>query len=248
MNEINRDFKGVWIPVELWLSKELKPMEKFFLLEIDSLDNHDGCFASNAHFAELFDISKGRCTQIIKKLEADGWVSLKLIRKDKVIQKRIIKVVNKLNSPIKKIKQGSEKIKLGYLENDEGNNTNINNTNKRKYKEKFVIPDFINQQAWGEFEQHRKEIKKPMSNLARTKATNQLKDLNHEQQQEVVDYSIQGGYPGLYPEQLKKRGANNDTHIGAGKKTRREHHAEISGGIKRDHEQAIARALANGTL
>ena len=120
------DFKGVWIPRELWLTKNLKPMEKFFLLEIESLDGENGCFASNAHFSDLFDVSKGRCTQIIKKLESNGWVKIELTREGKQIVKRTIRVVNKLNNPSEKIKQGSEKIKQPYLENDEGNNTNIN--------------------------------------------------------------------------------------------------------------------------
>ena len=36
---MERAFKGIWIPAEIWLSKELKIMEKLFLVEIDSLDN-----------------------------------------------------------------------------------------------------------------------------------------------------------------------------------------------------------------
>ena len=122
---MNRDFKGIWIPKEIWLTKELTLMEKLFLIEIDSLDNDQHCFASNAYFAEFFDISKGRCTQIIKSLESKGFIHIQLEREKKVITKRLIRVVNKLNTPIAKTKQG-------YLENDEENNTlpnkTINNT------------------------------------------------------------------------------------------------------------------------
>lgn len=39
---MNRDFKGVWIPKEIWLSTELTLQEKVMLVEIDSLDNEDG--------------------------------------------------------------------------------------------------------------------------------------------------------------------------------------------------------------
>ena len=35
---MNRDFKGVWIPKEVWLDDKLSWMEKLFLVEIDSLD------------------------------------------------------------------------------------------------------------------------------------------------------------------------------------------------------------------
>jgi hypothetical protein len=116
-----RDFKGIWIPREIWLTSELTLLEKIFLVEIDSLDNDQNCYASNAYFADFFGISKGRCTQIIKSLEAKGFIQIQLIRDKNVIKKRVIKVVRKLNTPIAKTKQG-------YLENAEDNNTYLNNT------------------------------------------------------------------------------------------------------------------------
>jgi hypothetical protein len=125
---IHRDFKGVWIPKKIWLNKNLSIMEKLFLVEIDSLDNEDGCYASNSHFSEMFYISKGRCTQIVKSLERKGFVKITLIRDKKIITKRLIRVVNKLNTLVNKLNSPSENIKQGYLENDEGNNTVINNT------------------------------------------------------------------------------------------------------------------------
>jgi len=116
-----RDFKGIWIPREIWLASELTLLEKIFLVEIDSLDNEQNCYASNAYFADFFGISKGRCTQIIKSLEAKGFIQIQLIRDKNVIKKRVIRVVRKLNTPIAKTKQG-------YLENAEDNNTYLNNT------------------------------------------------------------------------------------------------------------------------
>lgn len=123
-----RDFKGVWIPKDLWLDKTLKPIHKFFLIEIDSLDSKKGCIASNAHFSQLFGVTKGRCTQIIKELEAKGLIKIHLFYEGKMIKRRAIEVVNKLN-------RGSEKIKQGYLINAEGTNTIITNTNKENNKE-----------------------------------------------------------------------------------------------------------------
>jgi hypothetical protein len=116
-----RDFKGIWIPREIWLTSELTLLEKIFLVEIDSLDNEQNCYASNAYFAEFFGVSKGRCTQIIKSLEAKGFIHIQLIRDKNVITKRVLRVVRKLNTPLAKTKQG-------YLENAEGNNTYLNNT------------------------------------------------------------------------------------------------------------------------
>ena len=137
-----RDFKGVWIPKDIWLNRDLSVMEKLFLVEIDSLDNEQGCFASNKHFSDFFDISKGRCTQIIKSLEEKGLVSIKHEYKGKQIIRRTIRVVNKvnkvdneLNGVVNNLNEGSEKTKQGCLENDEDNNT-INNPINNSYNNK----------------------------------------------------------------------------------------------------------------
>jgi len=129
---MKRDFKGIWIPKQIWLNKNLTVMEKLFLVEIDSLDNADGCFASNAHFADVFDVTKGRCTQIIRSLEAKKYVNIQLIREGKQVVRRLIRVVNKLNNPIKNIKQP-------YLENAQGNNTITNNTKRELRALDFLL-------------------------------------------------------------------------------------------------------------
>lgn len=140
---MKRDFKGIWIPKQVWLSKELTMMEKIFLVEIDSLDNEEGCFASNAYFAEFFGITKGRCTQIIKSLEKKNILTIDLIYKEKLIKKRVLRVVSKLNTPIKNIKQG-------YLENDDDNNTLYNtSTIYKKLRENKVLFESISMQNKG---------------------------------------------------------------------------------------------------
>ena len=131
---VHRDFKGVWIPKEIWLNKELTIMEKLFVVEIDSLDNEDGCYASNKHFAKFFGVSRGRCTQIIKQLEAKNYVSIDLERDGKVISKRVVRILNTL---VKKLNTPSENIKHGYLENAQESNTVINNTENNIYIDAF---------------------------------------------------------------------------------------------------------------
>jgi len=54
MDKQDRDFKGIWIPKEVWLADELNYIQKLLLVEIDSLDNEKGCFASNDYFADFF--------------------------------------------------------------------------------------------------------------------------------------------------------------------------------------------------
>jgi len=69
-------FTGVFFPAHLWLTKELLPLEKMMLLEIDRLDNNDGCYATNKHFTSLFNKSQVTISKTITQLKEKGLVDL----------------------------------------------------------------------------------------------------------------------------------------------------------------------------
>jgi len=73
---MNRNFKGVWIPKNIYTNKELSWTEKIILVEIDSLDNdlEKGCFASNAYLSEFLGISEGTCANIISGLKSKNYL------------------------------------------------------------------------------------------------------------------------------------------------------------------------------
>ncbi|MDD6761159.1 MAG: conserved phage C-terminal domain-containing protein [Turicibacter sp.] len=130
----NRAFKGIWIPKEIWLSTDLKVMEKLVLVEIDSLDNEEGCFASNDHFSKFFSLSKNRCSEIIKSLEKKGYITIEYVYQQgsKAISKRVIKCVRNIDNPIRKTEEG-------YSENREDNNTSFNNTFSNTSNKKDIV-------------------------------------------------------------------------------------------------------------
>ncbi len=71
----NRDFKGVWIPKEIWLNTDLSIIEKVLLVEIDSLDNSErGCFASNEYLAKFVQLSESRVAHIISDLKKREYI------------------------------------------------------------------------------------------------------------------------------------------------------------------------------
>jgi DNA-binding GntR family transcriptional regulator len=86
-----RDFKGVWIPREIWLSAQLSLMEKVLFVEISSLDNERGCFASNAYFAEFFGVSDRQIRNVIGGLKSKGFVTVSVQNKNA----RIIRTAGK---------------------------------------------------------------------------------------------------------------------------------------------------------
>jgi len=111
IDSYERAFKGVWIPAEVWLCRELSIMEKLFFVEISSLDREKGCFASNAHFSDFFGVGKARCTQIIKSLESKRLISILLIREGNNIVKRIIKCTQSSLENVPKNTPYTDKIK-----------------------------------------------------------------------------------------------------------------------------------------
>ena len=77
----DRDFKGVWIPKEIWLNSALNITDKAILIEIDSLDNgEEGCWAGNKHFAEMLGCTERQASASIAKLVSMNFV--KVIRFD----------------------------------------------------------------------------------------------------------------------------------------------------------------------
>ena len=67
--------------------------------------------------------------------------------------------------------------------------------------------ELLNEKAWEEFVQHRKEIKKKLTLGAEKKNRRVLEGLPFDEQQEIVDQAIRSGWTGLFP--LKKGGGGN---------------------------------------
>lgn len=89
---MERDFKGVWISKEIYLSENLNWSEKILLVEIDSLAKNGECFASNEHFAKFLGVSKRQIQHLLASLKEKGYITTLNIYKQgsKEVEKRII--------------------------------------------------------------------------------------------------------------------------------------------------------------
>ncbi len=86
-----------------------------------------------------------------------------------------------------------------------GLSPNPNNPDKDKDKDKDKdIPKGIDLQVWEDFEQHRREISKPLTKLSRSKNLNVLLN-NLNNQREIVDSTIQNRWTGLFPIKTQKK-------------------------------------------
>lgn len=72
-----RDFKGVWIPKQIWLDTRLNALDKVIFVEIDSLDvGENGCWASNEYLADFCQCSTWKISSAIKKLTENGYITV----------------------------------------------------------------------------------------------------------------------------------------------------------------------------
>lgn len=73
---MNRDFKGIWIPREIWLNPNLSMSAKALWAEIDSLYSEEvgGCYASNEYLCEFMQLKERRLREVLSELKAQGFV------------------------------------------------------------------------------------------------------------------------------------------------------------------------------
>lgn len=135
----NRDFKGVWIPAELYLNTDLSPIEKFLIIEIDSLSKNGECHATNQHFADFLGLSQSRTRHIVADLINRGYLKSRIIYKknSKQVEKRILSVVFKTPPSDFSRTPMSENSHTPPSENSTDKNTYINNTSKSNTDIKF---------------------------------------------------------------------------------------------------------------
>lgn len=70
-----REFKGIWIPREIWLDTRLNALDKVIFAEIDSFSAAGKvCFKSNAALAEFCQCSESKVSKTVSKLIELGYI------------------------------------------------------------------------------------------------------------------------------------------------------------------------------
>lgn len=150
----NRDFKGVWIPKEVWLNKDLSIIEKCLLVEIDSLDNGEkGCFASNEYLATFFNLSESRMANIISDLKKRGFINQIYFdgrhRGLRIVKSEVWFTENNKADSVKTVKQNTRKREHNNTMNKTTNNTDYIIENLPDFTDftKVETNDFTNVQS-----------------------------------------------------------------------------------------------------
>lgn len=144
-----RDFKGIWIPAEVWLDERLNPLEKVILMEIDSLDcGEKGCYASNEYIAGFCQCSESKVAHAVTRLVELGYVSRKSFDgRQRILQSRLAKFARQNSKVCKSDVQNLQ-------ESNIDSNIEINSSIKKEYKESpqesdftAAVVDYLNEKA-----------------------------------------------------------------------------------------------------
>lgn len=204
MND-NRDFKGVWIPKEVWLDTRLNALDKVILIEIDSLDQGEkGCYASNEHLAEFCQCSKTKVSTAIKKLIDCGYIYVQNFDG----RKRELKsrLSNSERQDFKKCKADIQNLKESNIYSNTDNNT-VSNKKERKSKSKSYdeqIAEYTQneelQNALKAFIQMRSFIKSPVTEHGLKLLLNKLTKISRNDAEKItiVNNSIENNWKGFY--------------------------------------------------
>lgn len=202
MAENKRDFKGIWIPKEVWLDERLNALEKIILAEIDSLDSSDrGCWASNKHISDFCKCSETKVSTAISKLIEYGYLYVKSF--DGRSRELKSSLSNFERQTFKKCKADFQNLKESNIYNNTSNN-------KRKKERKTTCYDDIISQIeddslrdlYIEYIKMRKLIKSPMTDRALTMLINKvesLEPLSIDRQKKLLENAIMNNWKSVYP-------------------------------------------------
>ena len=206
------------IPAKVRYDKDLAPNAKLLYGEIFALCREKGyCWATNSYFADLYGCKKTTVSAWISALKSKGYISTDFdYDNEEVLTRRIT-----VSDPLLKIPKGSEKTEGGipknpkkYSENSEAplrkkpkdnntlNSTSNNTVNKKESikKKTFEIPSELSD-MWSAFVEHRKKLKKPLTDYTKDLSFNKLMKLSggdFETANKILEQSIENGWQGLF--------------------------------------------------
>ncbi len=131
----NRDFKGVWIPKQIWLDSRLSALDKVILTEIDSLDQGErGCFASNKHIADFCQCSERKVSESVSQLIKCGYLRVQNFDgRQRELRSRLAEITRQTS---KICEADSQNLRHSNTSNKPSTNT----SNKKNIKKKPFVP------------------------------------------------------------------------------------------------------------
>jgi len=155
--------KGIFIPVDIWNLGELHPNERVLLAEVLNFESQGKeCFASNAHFAELLNVSEATARGYISKLCNAGF----LVREGDRYNRRLRKSAqtsaqiraDECVNPRKRTRKSTQTSAQNSAHNKTYNKTENKTLNKSAQAREVVLPFQTDTftAAWKEWKEYKR--------------------------------------------------------------------------------------------
>lgn len=168
----DRDFKGVWIPRNVWLDSRLSMLDKGILIEIDSLDNGEsGCYARNEYLARFCQCSERKATEAVSRLIDLGYIRVESFDgRHRVLRSCLPRICEADSQNLrgslaeiarqtsKKCEADSQKLRHSNTSNNTSNNTGNMSVEKRKRFEPPTVEEvsaYAQEKGWTAFDPDR---------------------------------------------------------------------------------------------
>lgn len=202
--KMSREFKGVWIPAEVWLDQRLSLVEKALYAEIDSFTGKEKFFyKSNETIKQEYQVSRPTITRALKKLTELDMITVHFDGRVRRIYAH--SACSKVSNRWKELTRQKEKNEQSACSNVASINT-IENTEENTDKERGVVLPFDSDtfaKAWDVWKQERKERKtKKYTQRGEQAALHKLQnDSNGDEATaiQIIHQSIANGWQGLFP-------------------------------------------------
>lgn len=200
---MSREFKGVWIPAEVWLDPRLTLVEKALLAEIDSFTGNEKFFyKSNETIKQEYQVSRPTITRALKKLSDLDMITVHFDGRVRRIFAHA--ACSKVSNRWKDLNTLPDQNDHPACSNVASTNT-IENTEENTETKGVVLPFDSDTfaKAWDVWKQDRKD-RKIKTYTARGEQAALHKLQNDSQQDEataiqIIHQSIANGWQGLFP-------------------------------------------------
>lgn len=246
------------IPANVRYAK-IKANAKLLYGEITALTNKKGyCYASNAYFAELYEVTEKQVKIWLRELEAHNFITSVVIKE--FANKRFIflgvvdkeKVREKLITSNQKVTSSAPKGYEGSNQKVTTYNNTMNNTNNiKKEKEKFDAEKYVQSleldqsliEALLSWLEIRKAKKTATTQKAIDLALKKISSLSLAEKIEVIERSVMNGWTGLFINTDKKQ-ESYSSNLGSDEYI----YSKVSQDWRQDTDEFIKDALYSAIL
>lgn len=215
-----REFKGIWIPAEVWLHPKLTAVEKVVLMDIHSMTTREdgNFFKSNETIAEQCMCSVATIKRAIKKLQNMGWLETETRGRRRymwITTKFKLDLVLVQNDP--EVAQNEPPGGSKRPSSNTKSNTASNSLSKTRSADGFKMTLFGKNEEfdamWETWKNDRKERNKKYTVMGEEMALNNLYALSGGDPNkaiQIIKQSITNGWQGLFPIKPGQQRANLD--------------------------------------